>query len=486
MRGFRAALLAAALAIAAPPSPTPAVAAAADRNIDVSSPRVHRIFLPMSQSVTIQVNQNLGDMVVADNKIADAQPMTDRTLYVIGKGAGTTSINLFSEDRRSLGVIEVEVGVDIDDMAAAIRQVAPRSRVTIGSVNGKVRLGGRVKDGAQLAEILQVAQQYSPEPVINAIQVEDGQQVNLEVRVLEVSRNAGRELGVSLRAKSDGSTTGNGFNSGPPVVPGLAGAGALFATGNAPFASLIARVIDAGVNVDVMIRALEDKRLARRLAEPNLTALSGEEASFLAGGEVPIPVAQSSSTNSVNTTIEFKEFGVKLRFTPIVLEDSKINLRLNPEVSEVDPTNSIRANNLDIPAFSTRKASTVVELRDGQSFAIAGLLQSSNRKVQSQVPWIGQVPIIGALFRSSSYIKNETDLVIIVTPRLVRPVKPGQQLATPLDKTKPTNDPEFFLMGQLEVSKDMVRAYELGSGVTGPYGHMLDVKSKDKMIYAKK
>ncbi|MEJ6782057.1 type II and III secretion system protein family protein [Aminobacter sp. Piv2-1] len=476
MRGFCAALLAAALAIAAPPALTPAMAGAADRNIDVSSPRVHRIFLPMSQSVTIQVNQNLGDMVVADNKIADAQPMTDRTLYVIGKGAGTTSINLFSEDRRSLGVIEVEVGVDIDDMAAAVRQVAPRSRVTIGSVNGKVRLGGRVKDGAQLAEILQVAQQYSAEPIINAIQVDDSQQVNLEVRVLEVSRNAGRELGVSLRAKSDGSDTGNGFASGP------ASAAALFATGNAPFASLIARVIDAGVNVDVMIRALEDKRLARRLAEPNLTALSGEEASFLAGGEVPIPVQQDDNKISV----EFKEFGVKLRFTPIVLEDSKINLRLAPEVSEVDPTVSIRVNDLDIPAFSTRKASTVVELRDGQSFAIAGLLQSSNRKVQSQVPWIGQVPIIGALFRSSSYIKNETDLVIIVTPRLVRPVKPGQQLATPLDKTKPTNDPEFFLMGQLEVSKDMVRAYELGSGVTGPYGHMLDVKSKDKMIYAKK
>lgn len=484
MRRLQAGLFVAALGLATLPGLSTVDAVAADRSIDVSSPRVHRIFLPVSQSVTIQVNQNLGDMVVADNKIADAQPMTDRTLYVIGKGPGTTSINLFSEDRRSLGVVEVEVGVDVNDMAAAIRQVAPRSRVTIGSVNGRVRLGGRVKDGAQLAAILQVAQQYGPESIINAIEVEDSQQVNLEVRVLEVSRNAGRELGVSLAVARDGSS--RGFDSGPPIAKTLAGAGALFATGNAPFASLIARVIDAGVNVDVMIRALEDKRLARRLAEPNLTALSGEEASFLAGGEVPIPVAQSSSSNSIETTIQFKEFGVKLRFTPIVLENGKINLRLNPEVSEVDPTNSIRSNGLDIPAFSTRKASTVVELRDGQSFAIAGLLQSSNRKVQSQVPWIGQIPVIGALFRSSSFIKNETDLVIIVTPRLVRPTKPGQELATPLDKTRPTNDPEFFLMGQLEVSKDMVRAYELGKGVTGPYGHMLDVKSKDQMLYVKK
>lgn len=450
---------------------------AADRNIDVSRVRVHRVFIPVSQSVTIQVNANLGDIVIADNRIADAQPMTDRTLYVIGKGVGTTSVNLFSEDKRSLGVIEVEVGVDVDDMAIAIRQVAPRSNVTIGSVNGKVRLGGRVKDGATLAKILEVAQQYGPDTVINSVEVEDSQQVNLEVRVLEVSRNAGRELGISWFATTDNGTTPGGLPAG--AVIGQLGN---FVTGNAPFASIIANVIDAGVNVDVIIRALEDKRLARRLAEPNLTALSGETASFLAGGEVPIPVAQENDT----ITIEFKDFGVKLDFTPIVLEGGKINLRLNPEVSEVDPTNTIRTRDIEIPSFITRRASTVVELRDGQSFAIAGLLQSSSRKLQSQVPWLSQVPVIGALFRSSSYIKNETDLVIIVTPRLVRPAKPGQQVATPLDKTRPANDPEFFLLGQLEVTRDMVRRYELGDGVVGPYGHMLDVSSKDKMVYVKK
>ncbi|BCH33030.1 pilus assembly protein CpaC [Mesorhizobium sp. L-8-10] len=453
-------------------------ALAADRNIDVSRVRVHRVFIPISQSVTIQVNANLGDIVIADNRIADAQPMTDRTLYVIGKGVGTTSVNLFSEDKRSLGVIEVEVGVDVDDMAIAIRQVAPKSRITIGSVNGKVRLGGRVKDGATLAKILEVAQQYGPDTVINSVEVEDSQQVNLEVRVLEVSRNAGRELGVSWFVSTDEPERAGGLPAGA-VIGTLAGN---FVTGNSPFATIIANVIDAGVNVDVIIRALEDKRLARRLAEPNLTALSGETASFLAGGEVPIPVAQENDT----ITIEFKDFGVKLDFTPIVLEGGKINLRLNPEVSEVDPTNTIRTRDIEIPSFITRRASTVVELRDGQSFAIAGLLQSTGRKLQSQVPWLSQVPVIGALFRSSSYIKNETDLVIIVTPRLVRPAKPGQQVATPLDKTRPANDPEFFLLGQLEVTRDMVRRYELGDGVVGPYGHMLDVPAKDKMIYAKK
>jgi pilus assembly protein CpaC len=456
---------------------------AADRRIDVSSAKVHRIFLPMSQSVTVELNRNLGDMVVADSKIADAQPMTDRVLYVIGKGAGTTTVALFSDDKRSLGVLEVEVGVDVDDMAQAIRQVAPRSKVTVGSVNGKVRLGGRVKDGATLAAIMEVAAQYGPDSVINSVTVEDSQQVNLEVRVLEVARNAGREVGVTWAWRNHSGSGAGIIGDGVNITDGILTAGGLFATGNAPFATVIANVLDKGVDVDVIIRALEDKRLARRLAEPNLTALSGETASFLAGGEVPIPVDQDDDRG---ITIEYKEYGVKLLFTPVVLDDSKINLRLNPEVSEVDPTTSVRLDDIEIPAFTTRKASTVVELRDGQSFAIAGLLQANNRKLQSQIPWLSQLPVLGALFRSSSYIKNETDLVIIVTPRLVRPAAPGEQLATPLDKTRPANDPEYFLLGELEVTKDMVRAYEQGAGVAGPYGHMLDVRSKDQMTYVKK
>ncbi|MEP9388010.1 type II and III secretion system protein family protein [Mesorhizobium sp. KR9-304] len=480
--GFRVSRSAAALTFLLALVAFAASAVAADRRIDVSSPKVHRLFIPVSQSVTVELNRNLGDMVVADAKIADAQPMTDRVLYVIGKAGGTTTVNLFSEDKRSLGVLEIEVGVDVDDMAQAIRQVAPKSRVTIGSVNGKVRLGGRVKDGATLAAILEVAQQYGPDAVINSVEVEDSQQVNLEVRVLEVSRNAGREVGVSWAYRNHSGSGAGIIGDGVNITDGIVTAGGIFATGNAPFATVIANVLDKGVDVDVIIRALEDKRLARRLAEPNLTALSGETASFLAGGEVPVPVSQDDNT----ITVEYKEYGVKLNFTPIVLDDSKINLRLNPEVSEVDPTQSIRVDDLELPAFTTRKASTVVELRDGQSFAIAGLLQAHNRKLQSQIPWLSQLPVLGALFRSSSYIKNETDLVIIVTPRLVRPAAPGEQLATPLDKTRPTNDPEYFLLGQLEVTKDMVRAYEQGSGVIGPYGHMLDVRSKDQMTYVKK
>lgn len=435
----------------------------------------------MSQSVTIQVNATLGDIVVGDEKIADAQPMTDRTLYVIGKSAGTTTVNLFSEDKRSLGVIQIEVGVDVSDMAQAIRQVAPRARIDIGSVNGKVRLGGHVKDGATLAAILQVAQQYGPDAIINAVTVDNSQQVNLEVRVLEAKRNAGRDLGVSIRSTNGSGTTRTGTGIATVDEDNLVlGPGGLITgllSNSNPFAALITRVIDSNIKVDLIIEALEAKGVVRMLAEPNLTTLSGEPASFNAGGEVPI----RSVDGDGEVQVEFKQFGVNLLFTPIVLADDKINIRLAPEVSDL--TGFTSAGD---PIFTNRKLSTVVELRDGQSFAVGGLLSSKNTKLQRQVPWLGQVPIVGTLFRNSSNQKEETELVVIVTPHIVRPVKPGEQLATPFDKTRPANDPELFLLGQLEVTKDMVRKYELGEGVVGPYGHMLDLKSKDKMLYVKK
>ncbi|ESZ30323.1 type II and III secretion system protein family protein [Mesorhizobium sp. L2C084A000] len=456
-------------------------AGAADRFIDVSTPSVHRIFLPMSQSVTIQVSANLGDIVVGDEKIADAQPMTDRTLYVIGKGAGTTTVNLFSTDKRSLGALQIEVGVDVSDMAQAIRQVAPKSRIEIGSVNGRVRLGGHVKDGATLASIMEVAQQYGPDAIINSVIVDDSQQVNLEVRVLEAKRNTGRDLGVSIRSTNGSGTsrTGTGIAAvdEDDVVLGPGGLLSGLLSNSSPFAALITRVIDSNIKVDLIIEALEAKGAVRTLANPNLTTLSGEPASFNAGGEVPIRVIGTDG----EVTITYKQFGVNLLFTPVVLDDGKIHMKLAPEVSDL--TGFTTAGD---PIFTNRKLETVVELRDGQSFAVGGLLSSKTTKLQNQVPWLGQVPVIGTLFRNSSNQKEETELVVIVTPHIVRPVKPGEQLATPFDKTRPANDPEFFVLGQLEVNKDMIRKYETGDGVTGPYGHMLDFKSKDKMLYVKK
>lgn len=205
-----------------------------------------------------------------------------------------------------------------------------------------------------------------------------------------------------------------------------------------------------------------------------MIALSGDSARFLAGGEFPVPVASSAVAGALPTvTIEFKKFGVELGFVPTVLSRGVINLRIEPSVSELDFTNAVTIAGTTIPALTVRDARTTVELRDGQSFAIAGLLQNRNQQNISQLPWIGSVPVLGTLFRSSSYLQNETDLVIIVTPRLVAPAAPGQVLASPLDSRLPANDVDFFLNGQMEVKKRYTDYVNSGGGIKGPYGHMI-------------
>jgi pilus assembly protein CpaC len=228
------------------------------------------------------------------------------------------------------------------------------------------------------------------------------------------------------------------------------------------------------MSIDMLVTALETKGVLRRLAEPNLMALSGDAARFLAGGEFPVPVASTPVAGAFPTvTIEFKKFGVELAFVPTVLSRGVINLRVEPSVSELDFQNAVTIGGTTIPALSRRDARTTVELRDGQSFAIAGLLQTRNREDVSQVPWIGSVPVLGTLFRSSSYQQQETDLVIIVTPRLVAPAVPGQRLASPLDSRLPPNDVDFFLNGQMEVRKRYDDYVNSGGDVKGPYGHII-------------
>jgi len=391
-----------------------------------------------------------------------------------------------------LGLLEIEVGVDVDDIARAIRQIAPDANVKVGTVNGRVRLSGTVGDAETMQKVLQVVGQYGSDAIINAITLSGGQQVNLEVRILEATRDAGRELGINWRY-GPFSPGKPGINGGPGNTAGAIGSGTFQdggtglitdgapgqgVTGNASFATFITNVISGaagGMNLDIIINALETKGLVRKLAEPNLTTLSGQEARFQAGGEVPIRVSDGEG----GYTVAYKKFGVQLAFVPVVLNDDRIQIRLTPEVSEIGGTTGAGD-----PIFSTRNLESVIELRDGQSFSVAGLLQSTNRKVQSQLPWIGQIPVLGALFRSSSYQKQETELVVIVTPRLVRPSTPGMEPASPLDQARTSNDVEFFLLGQMEVTKKMLRSYETGEGVVGPFGHMIDLDT-DGMVYAK-
>jgi pilus assembly protein CpaC len=255
--------------------------------------------------------------------------------------------------------------------------------------------------------------------------------------------------------------------TGGYVTGGLTNA---LVSGSLPFGQVVGNLISHGLDVDVLVQALESKGVARRLAEPNLVALSGDKASFLAGGEFPFPV----SAEDGKVTVEFKKFGVGLDFTPTVLDNGLINLQIAPEVSAIDTTSSVEFNDIQIPGLIVRRASTTVELRDGQSFVMAGLLQSTGNYDIRKFPWLGDLPILGPLFRSTSYRKQETDLVIIVTPRLIKPMAPGTKIATPMDATAAANELDLFLNGDVEVSRAKLRVMaETEAGIL-PAGHILD------------
>lgn len=433
-----------------------APAMAQDLDYDLSTTSVLRIKLPVSQALTVTVSEPIGKVVAADPTIADAQLITDRSLYLVGKGLGITTANLYTADGRPVGLLAVEVGADTADISRSIRTAVPQSKVKVGTVNGRVRLSGTVPDDYSMQKVLGIVHQYGDAPVINTITLTGGQQVNLEVRILEAQRDAARKLGIEWSGSS-GSFNGTiqGGTNGPASDAGS-------------FASFTANVLSGlgGFSLSATINALEQKGLVRTLAEPNLTTLTGIKASFLAGGQIPIRVVDQDG----NTAIEYKDFGVRLIFTPQVLDANRIQIYLTPEVSGLNGSTEFGD-----PIFATRNLDATVELRDGQSFSVAGLLQNDTKLKQNQLPWVGNVPVLGSLFRSSGYQKNETELVVIVTPRLVRPDTPGQVAVSPLDATLPANDLDFFAHGKLEVTPTMLQGFQSGAGISGPYGYIIDL-----------
>lgn len=392
----------------------------------------------IGKSENVQTDTSFADVVVGDPETADVMPLTDRSISILGKKIGTTRVTLYGEGKKLIGIVDVEVSYDISKLASEIGRQFPHARIKVSSANGRIMLSGTSPDAVTLDRAMTFAKQFGPD-VINSVKVLQPQQVLLEVRFVEASRTAGRELGIRWDVVANNVTANIG-------TTGLL-------SGNTPFGVIIGNLLKGGVDADLIIRSLEERGIARRLAEPNLVALSGDTASFLAGGEFPFPVQSTQNT----ITIEFKKFGVGLAFTPTVLADGLINLKIEPEVSQLDPTNVVRVGGIDIPSLIVRRAHTTIELRDGQSFAIAGLLQSINSADQHQLPWLGSIPVLGALFRSANYQKKETDLAIIVTPRLVRPLRPGDMVRTALDNTLPANDVDFFLHGRSELTLDMAQ-----------------------------
>jgi len=399
------------------------------------------ITIPIGKSEDVRTDAPFMEVMVGDPEIADVSPLTDRSISVLGKKIGTTRVSIYSEGKNLVGIFDVEISYDVSKLSSEIARQFPRAHIRVSSVNGRILLSGTSPDAVTLDRVVTIAKQFGPD-IINSVGITQPQQVMLEVRFVEASRTAARELGVNWKI----------LGKSASVVTGTAG----LLSNSTPFGTIMATLLGNGIQADPLIQALEDRGVARRLAEPNLVALSGDTASFLAGGEFPFPV--QGQLNQIS--IEFKKFGVGLAFTPTVLSNGLINLKIEPEVSQIDPTNILSVGGVQVPGLIVRRSSTTVELRDGQSFAIAGMLQADSLTNAKQLPWIADVPILGALFRSADFQKRETELAIIVTPRLVRPDRPVEIVKTPLDGTLPANDADFFLLGKHEVTHEQAQAID--------------------------
>jgi pilus assembly protein CpaC len=444
--------------------------AAQAREVELGAGRTSAtVKISIGKSENARTADSFSEVIVSDPDIADAIPMTDRSLSILGKKIGNARVSVYGEGKKLVGVFDVEVSYDTSRLGAELAQRFPSARFRVSSVNGRIMLAGSAPNGSIVDQAMTIAKQFGAD-VINAVKVSAPQQVMLEVRFVEAQRNASRELGVNWQVVQTNLLNGG---AGIAATVGQASSGVGLLSGAAPFGSVVGKMLSNGVQADQLLQALETRGVVRRLAEPNLVTLSGDTASFLAGGEFPIPVSSTNGTVSV----EFKKYGIGLAFTPTVLGDGLINLKIEPEVSQIDPTTVITVGSITIPALIVRRANTTVELRDGQSFAIAGLLQNDLSTDQKQLPWLADVPVLGALARSASYQKKETDLVIIITPRLVRPARPDQHLRTPLDDSTPANDPDFFLLGQAEITDPMKnRLKGRIDGRPAPIGHILDVR----------
>ena len=407
--------------------------------------------VPMNRAVVVESDEPFAELSIANPGIADISTLSDKSIYVLGKAPGRTTLTLLSADGRLITNVDVNVTPDIAEFKERLKQILPGEPIEVRTANDGIVLSGIVSSTAKLDRALDLAQRYAPERVSNLMSVGGTQQVMLKVRFAEMQRSVSKNLTASLGINGTvgsgsgafGLSAGSGvFNQGDNLANVFNGGKVTSNTG-AQGGSLLG-FSAGGLEFAVLLEALEAKGMVRTLAEPNLTALSGQEAKFLAGGEYPIPVVDDSGS----VAVEYKPFGVELNFTPTVVDGDLINLVINAAVSGIDSTITVQNNGFSVNAFKRRETSTTVEMRDGESFAIAGLLQDDFRDLNNQVPWLGDIPILGALFRSADYSRNQSELVIIVTPHLVTPTR-GEALALPTDRVRPPSEGDLFLFGKV-------------------------------------
>lgn len=416
--------------------------------------RAQLISVPVNQGVLVDFNVPVREVRVANPEIADVAMMAPQQILIDGRSYGTTQlIVLLDGDVQRMFTVAVDL--DLARLQASIEAAVPRAKVKASGVLDTVVLRGTVPDAQSAEHIMQIAGIYSKQ-VINQMRVAGVQQVLLRCTVAEVNRTATRQLGFNGWMAGDNFPDVfavqqlNGIN---PVNIGAAGSYSVssripFATDQDGLVLTPTPVLSFGfprMQMQIFIQALRESGMLQVLAEPNLVAISGQEATFLAGGEFPIPIAQRDAV-----TVEFREFGVRLSFTPTVLSPEVIRLRVAPEVSEPDYGTAVTLGGYTIPGLTQRRVETVVELGPGQTFAIGGLLSESSRAVSSKIPGLGDLPVLGALFSSVQYQANETELVVLVTPELVEPLNPDQVTYVPGAGHVAPNDWELFGLGKIE------------------------------------
>jgi pilus assembly protein CpaC len=406
------------------------LAGAASAQVSANPSAQQTIVVPKDKSAAFRLDYPASEIVVAQPDTLSLVATTDRSFYVRGKAIGVTNILIYDAEHHLAQVVDVRVGYDVDSLQSDLAAALPGESIHVANFAGGILLTGEVSTSNIADRAAQIAEHYAPKSVESELTVRAAQQVEVDVRIIEASHSAIRDLGFNVNVQALGGFT---FSTGSTLPSGIA-----------PQGTIGLRHQFGAWNIDANLAALEQKGAIRELARPNLVAMSGQEASFLAGGEFPVPIPNGN----LGTTIEFREFGVKLKVTPTVMDNGQIVLKVAPEVSELDPKDGVNFQGFQVPAISERRASTQIELSDGESFAIAGLFQRNYNNTINQIPGAGNLPILGALFRSSDWQRNETELVIIVTPHLTTPVRNIADLPNPLHDSAEATAIDVILDGK--------------------------------------
>lgn len=436
------------------------------------SARTRFLSLGVGKSVIIDLPRDVKDVLVADPKIANAVVRSAQRAYIIGAAVGQTNVVFFDADGQQVAGYDIAVKRDLNGVRSALRQTLPG--IQIEGVGDGVILTGSVSSPVEAQQAGDLAARLvgGADKVVNSIAVRGRDQVMLKVNVSEVRRDIIKQMGVDLSASMNYGTAVVNFNNSNPFTA----FGRPLVSDNGLAASSLLKGLPT---VTATMRAMESAGVVRTLAEPNLTAISGESATFIAGGEFPIPAGYSCDpvTRVCTTQIQYKKFGISLNFTPVVLSEGRISLRVMTEVSELSNDNSITlnqaGNSLTVPSIKTRRAETTLEIPSGGSMAMAGLIQEQTKQAVNGLPGVDQLPVLGALFRSQDYVNNQTELMVLVTPYVVRAVA-QKELSRPDDGFAPASDSQSTLLARINRIYGLAARVDAVGTTQGNYGFIID------------